>query len=68
MGWAGHLARISERRDTYRGLVWRHESKRPLERHMHRWDGNIKTDLQEVGLGPSTALVWLRIGTGGGLL
>jgi hypothetical protein len=31
------------------------------------WD-NIKMDLQEVGWGALTGLIWLRIGTGGGLL
>jgi hypothetical protein len=34
----------------------------------HRWEDNIKMDLQEVGWGAWTALIWLRIGTGGGLL
>jgi hypothetical protein len=29
---------------------------------------NIKLDLQEVGWGVWTGLIWLRIGTGGGLL
>jgi hypothetical protein len=29
---------------------------------------NIKTDLQEVGLGAWTGLIWLRIEIGGGLL
>jgi hypothetical protein len=33
-----------------------------------RWEDNIKMDLQEVGWGAWTGLVWLRIGTGGGLL
>jgi hypothetical protein len=28
----------------------------------------IKMDLQEVGWGAWTGLIWLRIGTGGGLL
>jgi len=27
------------------------EGKRPLGRPRHRWEGNIKMDLQEVGLG-----------------
>jgi len=49
-------------------LAWRHEGKRPLGRPTDRWDDNIKMDLQEVGWGPSTALVWLRIGSDGGLL
>jgi len=51
MGWTGHVARISERRDAYRVLAWRHEGKRPLGRPTCRWDGNIKMDLQEVGWG-----------------
>jgi hypothetical protein len=34
----------------------------------HRWEDNIKMDLQEVGWGAWTGLIWLRIGTGGGLL
>jgi hypothetical protein len=29
---------------------------------------NIKMDLQDVGWGAWTGLIWLRIGTGGGLL
>jgi len=43
-------------------LVGRPEGKRPLGKHRHRWEGNIKMDLQEVGW---TGLMWLRIGTGG---
>jgi hypothetical protein len=33
-----------------------------------RWEDNIKMDLQEVGWGAWTGLIWLRIGTGGGVL
>jgi hypothetical protein len=33
-----------------------------------RKSDNIKTDLQEVGWGAWTGLIWLRIGIGGGLL
>jgi hypothetical protein len=32
------------------------------------WEDKIKTDLQEVGWGVWTVLIWLRIGTGVGLL
>jgi hypothetical protein len=39
--------------------------KRPLGRHRRRWEDNIKMDLQEVGCGAWTGLIWLRIGTGG---
>jgi hypothetical protein len=37
---------------------------RPLGRPRRRWEEDIKIDLQETWVG----LIWLRIGTGGGLL
>jgi hypothetical protein len=33
---------------VYRVLVEKHERKRPLGRPRHRWEDNIKMDLQEV--------------------
>jgi len=54
------------RRDVYRVLVGKPEGKRPLGIHRHRWEHNIKMDLQEVRWGSWTGLIWLRIGTGGG--
>ena len=47
--WAGHVARIGEKRGVYRVLVGKSEGKRPLGRSRHRWEDNIKMDLQEVG-------------------
>ena len=44
------------------------EGKRPLGRHWRKWEDNIKMDLQEVGWGAYTESIWLRTGTGGGLL
>jgi hypothetical protein len=41
------------------------EGKRPLGRPRHRWEDNIKTDLQEVGGEAWTELMWRRIRTGG---
>jgi hypothetical protein len=35
----------------YRVLVGKPEEKRPLGRPRHRWEDNIKVDLQEVGCG-----------------
>jgi hypothetical protein len=32
-------------------LVGKLEGKRPLERPRHRWEDNIRMDLQEVGCG-----------------
>ena len=49
MRWAGHVARIEERRGVYRVLVGRPEGKRPLVRLRHRWENNIKPDFQEAG-------------------
>jgi hypothetical protein len=49
MRWAGHLARMAEGRGVYRGLVGKPEGKRPLGRPRHRWEDNLKMDLQEVG-------------------
>ena len=60
---AGHVACMGNRRCAYGVLVGRPEGKRPLGRHGHRWEDNIKVDLKEVGW---TGLMWLRIGTGGG--
>jgi hypothetical protein len=51
MRWAGHVARMRERRGVYRVLVEKTEGKRPLGRPRHRWEDNIKMDLQEVGCG-----------------
>jgi hypothetical protein len=49
MRWAGHVARVGERRGVYRVLVGGPEKKRPLGRSRHRWEDNIKIDLEELG-------------------
>ena len=51
MRWAGHVARMEERRGVHRVLVGKPEEKRPLGRPRRRWEDNIKMDLQEVGRG-----------------
>jgi hypothetical protein len=63
MRWAGHVARMGEKRNLYRLLVGKLEGKKPLGDQdlggwiilgwtLERWDGVI-------------GLVWLRTGTGG---
>jgi hypothetical protein len=47
--WAGHVARMGERRGAYRALVGKPEGRRPLGRPRRRWEDNIKMDLREVG-------------------
>jgi len=51
MRWARHVARKAEGRGVYRVLVGKPKGKRPLGRPRHRWEDNIKMDLQEVGGG-----------------
>jgi hypothetical protein len=47
--WAGHVARMGEKRNEYRLLVGKPEGKRPLGRPRRRWVDNIRMDLGEVG-------------------
>jgi hypothetical protein len=47
MRWVGHVASMGERWNVYRVLVGEPERKRPLERPRHRWQDNIKMDLQD---------------------
>jgi hypothetical protein len=51
MRWAGHVARMGERRGVYSVLVGKPEGKRPLGRPKRTWEDNIKMDLQEVRWG-----------------
>jgi len=49
---------MGERRRVYRVLVGKPEGKRPLGRLRHRWEGNMKMDLQEVGCG---GMNWIEL-------
>jgi hypothetical protein len=50
MRWAGHVARMGEKRNVYRLLVGKPEGKRPLGRPRRRWIDNIKMYILEIGL------------------
>jgi hypothetical protein len=50
MRWAGHVARMGEKRNMYRLLVGKPKGKRPPGRSRCRWIDNIKMDLLEIGL------------------
>jgi hypothetical protein len=56
--WAGHVARMGERRGVYRVWVGKPEGKRPLGRPRHRWEDNIKMDLQEMECG---GMDWIEL-------
>jgi len=68
MRWAGHVARMGERRGVYSVLVGKPEGKILLGRRRSRREDNIKMDLQDVGCGVLIGSSWLSIGTGGRLL
>ena len=68
MRGAGHEARMEERRGAYKVLMGKPEGKRQLGRPRHRWEDNIKMVLQVAVWGTWTGLVWLWLGTVGGLL
>jgi hypothetical protein len=52
---------MGEDRGVYRVLVGKPEGKRPLGRPRHRWEDNIKMDLQEVGEGRGD---WMEVDSG----
>jgi len=49
---------MGEGRGVHRLLVRKPEEKRPLRRPRHRWEDNIKMDLQEVGCG---GMDWIKL-------
>jgi hypothetical protein len=58
-----------ERREKCTRFWWESPKERePLGRPRRRWEDGIRMDLGEIGLGVWIGFVWLRTGTGGGLL
>jgi hypothetical protein len=51
MIWAWYVARIREKRNTYRLLVGRPVGRKPLGRSRRRWVDDIRMHLVEVGWG-----------------
>jgi hypothetical protein len=49
---------MGEGRGVYRILVGNPEGKEPFGRPRHRWEDNIKADLQEAGCG---AMDWIEL-------
>jgi hypothetical protein len=48
MRWAGHVARMGEKRNAYRLLLGKPEGKRPLGRPKRTWVDNIEMDHLEI--------------------
>ena len=51
MRWAGHVARMGNKKIAYSVLLGRPEGKRPLGRPRCRLEDDIEMDVQEVGCG-----------------
>jgi hypothetical protein len=49
---------MGEGRGMYKVSVGKPEGQRPLGRPRHRWENNIKMDLQEVGCG---CMDWIEL-------
>jgi len=49
MRWVGQVALMEERKGVYRVLVGKPEGKKSLGSPRHRWEDNIKMDLEEGG-------------------
>jgi hypothetical protein len=49
MRWAGHVARVGEKRNGCMILMGKPEEKRPLGRPRRRWVDSVKMDLREIG-------------------
>jgi hypothetical protein len=54
-----HVARMGDERGVYRVLMGKPVGKRLLRKPRHRWEYNIKMDLQEVGCG---GMDWIGLG------
>jgi hypothetical protein len=51
MRWAGHVARLGEKRNAYKLLMGQPEGRKPLGIPRRRWADNIRIDLLELGWG-----------------
>jgi hypothetical protein len=49
---------MGEKRNVYRVLIGKPESKKPLGRPRRRWEDGIKVDLKEIGWG---SVEWIQL-------
>ena len=50
LGWTGHVARMEEGRSAFKIKTGKPKGRRPLGRPRRRWEGNIRMDLEEIGI------------------
>ena len=68
MRWAGHVARMGERRGVYRDLVWKPEGRDQLGEQGIDRKIILLWICRKCDVGKWTGSSWLRIGIGGGHL
>jgi hypothetical protein len=54
--------------NAYRILIGRPEYKRQLGRPRLKWEDNIQLEVREIVFKSVFDIIWVRTGTGGGLL
>ena len=62
------MERMGKRRGAYWVSWGKYEGMRLFGKPSCRWEDNIKVYLKEIGWERVDGLIWLRTGTGGGLL
>jgi hypothetical protein len=55
---SGACRAFRERGSAYKDLVGKPEGKRPLGRHRHRWEDNIKMDIPGLG---GEGMEWIEL-------
>jgi hypothetical protein len=58
MWWAGHVARVGEKRKVYKVFGGNARRKKTLGRPRRRWEDRIRMDLREIGL---EGVDWIRL-------
>ena len=48
--WAGYVARMEEGRSAFKILTVKPTGKIPLARPRHRWEDNIRMNLEEISI------------------
>ena len=48
--WVSHVARMEEGGSSFKILTGKPTGNIPLGRPMRRWEGNIRMDLEEIGI------------------